>query len=91
MSTDNSAERDGTSRTQVDAADLRRLLDADPNSCLLLVEGRIQLHTGPVDDRDGMVVVTRADLAEHIGAQPEEAQLHTQAALLDDKIRLLGA
>ncbi|WP_040801256.1 hypothetical protein [Nocardia higoensis] len=90
MATDNSSAR-ADDPTHVDPSDLRRLLDAVPGSCLLLSEGRVQVHNGPVDDNYGLVVVTRADLAAHLGDRPDETQLTTEAALLDDKIRLLGA
>ncbi|HLS78799.1 MAG TPA: hypothetical protein VK083_18620 [Nocardia sp.] len=81
----------GHAPSHVAADDLRRLLDAVPGSCLLLSEGRVQVHNGPADDTEGLVVVTRADLAAHLGDRPDDNELTTEAALLDDKIRLLGA
>ncbi|WP_280415734.1 hypothetical protein [Nocardia carnea] len=86
-SSGNSAER--RVRTQVDAADLRRLLEAGPDSCLVLSEGRMQIQgrfTG-----DGLVVVTRADLVAQLGESPADNDLVTQAALLDSEVRTLGA
>lgn len=90
MATDNtSAHTDNPAH--VDPSDLRRLLDAVPSSCLVLSEGRVQVHNGPADDDSVLVVVTRNDLVAHLGDRPDEAALTTEAALLADKIRLLGA
>ena len=77
--------------SQVDPSDLRLLLDAAASSCLVLSEGRVQVHNDPPADDEALVVVTRDDLLAHLGNQPNEAELTTEAALLDDKIRLLGA
>lgn len=79
------------SGTQVDAAQLRRLLESAPDSCLVLSEGRLRIRGGPADDSDGLVVVTRADLAARVGEHPEETELTIQAALLDIEIGSLGA
>ncbi|WP_067854985.1 hypothetical protein [Nocardia shimofusensis] len=92
MATDNSSEHsDRRSPIHVDSSDLRRLLDAVPGSCLVLSEGRVHVHNGPPDVDGGLVVVTRAELTDHLGDRPDEPELTTEAALLDDKIRLLGA
>ncbi|WP_280399827.1 hypothetical protein [Nocardia carnea] len=93
MDIDNAPEHgdERQSGTQVDAAQLRRLLASAPDSCLVLSEGRLRIHDDPADDGAGLVVVTRADLVARVGEQPEEAELTTQAALLDSEIGSLGA
>ncbi|MGI5221078.1 hypothetical protein [Nocardia sp. CA-290969] len=93
MDIDNAPEHgdERQSRTQVDAAQLRRLLGSAPDSCLELSEGRLRIRGAAPDDGDGLVVVTRADLVARVGEHPEEAVLTTQAALLDSEIGSLGA
>ncbi|MBF6351487.1 MULTISPECIES: hypothetical protein [Nocardia] len=76
-------------RTQVDPGDLRRLLEAGADSCLVLSEGRMQIREGAPGD--GLAVVTRADLIAQLGESPAENDLVTQAALLDSEVRSLGA
>lgn len=88
-SSGNSAER--RVRTQVDPADLQRLLEAGPDSCLVLSEGRMQIHDRSPGDGDSLVVVTRADLVAQVGDNPAENDLVTQAALFDSEVRSLGA
>ncbi|NKY58494.1 hypothetical protein [Nocardia flavorosea] len=93
MDTDNSAGKSAEHRvhTQVDPADLRRLLEAGPDSCLVLSEGRMQVQDRSPGDGAGLVVVTRAGLVAQLGESPADNDLVTQAALLDSEVRSLGA
>ncbi|WP_280421096.1 hypothetical protein [Nocardia carnea] len=93
MDIDNSSGNSDRRRVgaQVDAADLHRLLDAGPNSCLVLSEGRMQIYDVSPGDGDSLVVVTRADLIAQVGESPADNDLVTQAALLDSEVRTLGA
>ncbi|WP_280269320.1 hypothetical protein [Nocardia wallacei] len=73
-------------------ADLRQLLQTgSPGTQLVLAEGEIRLAPGAGGDDGAMPVVTRGELADRIGDQPDIAQLATQAELLNTEIRLLGA
>lgn len=89
MDTDKSSGKGRGGRTQVDPADLRRLLEAGADSCLVLSEGRMQIREG--SPGDGLAVVTRADLIAQLGDNPADNDLVTQAALLDSEVRSLGA
>ncbi len=87
MNTDKSSGKSA----QVEAADLHRLLEAGPDSCLVLSEGRMQIYDRSPGDDAGLVVVTRADLIAQLGDSPADNDLVTQAALLDSEVRSLGA
>lgn len=92
MDIDNASGNSGDRpHTQVDAADLQRLLAAGPDSCLVLSEGRVQIYDRSPGEGDSLVVVTRADLVSRVGTDPAENELVTQAALLDSEVRTLGA
>ncbi|NUS91200.1 MAG: hypothetical protein HOQ36_02130 [Nocardia sp.] len=78
--------------TQVTPADLRRLLDtADPQATLVLDAGQIRIETDSDAAARELPVVTRAALAERVGATPDERALTIQAAELNTEIRMLGA
>lgn len=79
----------------VSADDVRRLLDADDDSVLVLIEGRTEvLSPTELDDdehRGALEIITRADLVERIGtADPGDHELTEQAATLDATISELG-
>ncbi|MEV6275213.1 hypothetical protein [Nocardia sp. NPDC051832] len=72
----------------VTASDLRRLLAADDNAHLVLVEGRVQITAG--GDEPGLVLIDRAQVIDRIGADPDETALSEFASLLDSEVRLQG-
>jgi hypothetical protein len=79
---------DSGAQLQITADDLRRLLAAAGSACLVLEEGAIRLDSDSSDAQRGLVVITRAELADRIG---EDADLTVQAGILTSEVRLLGA
>ncbi|MGB6050041.1 MAG: hypothetical protein WBG14_04170 [Rhodococcus sp. (in: high G+C Gram-positive bacteria)] len=76
--------------------DVRRLLDADDDSVLVLIEGRAEVITGgEVDDdehRGALEVISRAALLERTGGTDlSDHELTEQAAALDTEVSELGA
>ncbi|MFE7741333.1 hypothetical protein [Nocardia sp. NPDC057455] len=72
--------------------DLRRLLAGDePDARLVLEEGQIRIERGCGSEPRGMLILSRADLADRLGADPDAAALATAAAELDAEVRLRGA
>lgn len=75
--------------------DVRRLLDGDSDSVLVLVEGRTEV-VGPAaleteDHRGALQVITRAELVEQAGGeQLSDRELVEQAALLETAVAELG-
>ncbi|WP_431238070.1 hypothetical protein ACQ86B_26285 [Mycolicibacterium aichiense] len=75
--------------------DVRRLLDADSDAVLVLIEGRTEV-VGPsaldTDDyRGALQVITRAELIEQAGGeQLSDRELSEQAAALETAIAELG-
>lgn len=75
--------------------DVRRLLDGDSDSVLVLVEGRTEV-VGPAaleteDYRGALQVITRAELVEQAGGeQLSDRELVEQAALLETAVAELG-
>ncbi|WP_024803706.1 hypothetical protein [Nocardia sp. BMG51109] len=76
----------------VTESDLRQLLQVGgPGSRLVLREGRIGLDSGAEDGTGGMPLITRGELIEHVGAEPELSELTAEAETVNTKIRMLGA
>ncbi|GAB3220488.1 hypothetical protein [Mycolicibacterium hippocampi] len=76
--------------------DVRRLLDADDDSVLVLIEGRVEVITGgEIDDekhRGALEVISRAALLERTGGTDlSDHELTEQAAALDTEVSELGA
>ncbi|BDT91166.1 hypothetical protein [Nocardia sputorum] len=72
--------------------DLRRLLATDePDARLVLEEGHIKIEPGAGSEPRGMLILSRADLADRLGADPDAAALAEAAAELDAEVRLRGA
>ena len=75
--------------------DVRRLLDGDSDSVLVLIEGRTEV-VGPAaldtdDYRGALQVITRAELVDQAGGeQLSDRELVEQAALLETAISELG-
>jgi len=75
--------------------DVRRLLDGDSDSVLVLVEGRTEV-VGPAaleteDYRGALQVITRAELVEQAGGeQLSDRELVEQATLLETAVAELG-
>ncbi|MGO4649387.1 hypothetical protein AB4305_31260 [Nocardia sp. 2YAB30] len=76
--------------TQVTTDDLRQLLGAGPTARLVLVEGHLSIDLG-TDNGDGLVVVTREELADSIRDDLGDRALAEQAAISNSDIRLRGA
>ncbi|BBY77325.1 hypothetical protein MPRF_42240 [Mycolicibacterium parafortuitum] len=79
----------------ISAQDLRRLLDADDTSALVLIEGRTEVISAEQKHEDAyrgaLEVISRGELMERIGsAQPSEDQLAAQASTLDVSVNELG-
>ncbi|MEU2037063.1 hypothetical protein [Nocardia niwae] len=72
--------------------DLRRLLATDePDARLVLEEGHIKIEPGSGSEPRGMLILSRADLADRLGTDPDAAALAEAAAELDAEVRLRGA
>jgi len=75
--------------------DVRRLLDGDSDSVLVLVEGRTEV-VGPAaleteDYRGALQIITRAELVEQAGGeQLSDRELVEQASLLEAAVAELG-
>jgi hypothetical protein len=75
--------------------DVRRLLDGDSDSVLVLIEGRTEVLDPAALDTDdyrgALQVITRAELVEQAGAeQLSDRELVEQAALLETAVAELG-
>jgi hypothetical protein len=75
--------------------DVRRLLGADdPDSVLVLVEGRTEVigagQLASEQYRGALEVVSREDLAKRLGDAPSNHDIAEQAALLDNAVSELG-
>ncbi|APE17382.1 hypothetical protein BOH72_21110 [Mycobacterium sp. WY10] len=75
--------------------DVRRLLDGDSGSVLVLVEGRTEVVEPAALDTDdyrgALQVITRAELVEQAGSeQLSDRELVEQAALLETAVAELG-
>jgi hypothetical protein len=72
---------------------MRRLLAADPDARLVLLEGRVEVVVGAADDahRGALEIISRADLIERAGGeQLSDHELSEQAAALDVAVSELG-
>jgi hypothetical protein len=75
--------------------DVRKLLAADTDSVLVLIEGRTEViggsETGTDDYQGALEVITRADLLERTGtAELSDNEVAEQAASLDATVSELG-
>jgi NADH dehydrogenase len=75
--------------------DVRRLLEAEPDAVLVLLEGRVEVVGGrDADDdahRGALEVISRADLIERTGGeQLSDHEVSEQAAALDVAVTELG-
>ncbi|MGV9612835.1 hypothetical protein [Nocardia xishanensis] len=68
--------------------DLRELLAAGPDSCLVLLEGHVEVAEVA---GDGLTIATRDEVAGRTGAKPDRTRLSEVAAELSSEIRLQGA
>jgi NADH dehydrogenase len=69
--------------------DIRRLLAADDDAKLVLVEGLAEIVAAA--SGDGLEVISRADLRSRFGdAEPSERELADQAAALQTAVSELG-
>lgn len=85
-----SSSAQGSGRVTQD--DLRRLLDTDePDARLVLEEGHVKVEPGSGSEPRGMLILSRADLADRLGPDPDAAALAGAAAELDAEVRLRGA
>ncbi|MGW4090243.1 hypothetical protein [Nocardia sp. NPDC004750] len=83
-----SAQRFG----RVTADDLRRLLaTGQPDAYLVLEEGQIRIEGAFGSEPQGMLILSRAELAARIGEDPDAAALTQTAAELETEVRLRGA
>jgi hypothetical protein len=72
---------------------MRRLLAADPDARLVLLEGRVEVVVGAADDahRGALEIISQADLIERAGGeQLSDHELSEQAAALDVAVSELG-
>ncbi|MDT5304174.1 MAG: hypothetical protein QOG79_7799 [Mycobacterium sp.] len=75
--------------------DVRRLLlSTEPDSVLVLVEGRSEVIAGSQLDSDeyrgALEVISRDDLARRLGDAPSDHDVAEQASLLDSAVSELG-
>ncbi|MEV0028335.1 hypothetical protein [Nocardia sp. NPDC050793] len=68
--------------------DVRDLLAAGPEACLVLLAGRVQIAEVA---GDGLTIATRDEVAGRTGAEPDRTRLSEVAAELSSEIRLQGA
>ncbi|MEV0251827.1 hypothetical protein AB0H76_34920 [Nocardia sp. NPDC050712] len=74
--------------SQVTAEILRELLGTEFAEANLVLEGgRVQITPGS----GGLVLVSRKELLERVGTDPDATQLAEQADLLNTEVRLQGA
>ncbi|MGK8558231.1 hypothetical protein [Nocardia gipuzkoensis] len=86
------ASTSASSSAVVREDDLRRLLTmSEPSARLVLEEGRVRIEQGSEAEPLGMLIVTRADLADRLGDDPNATALTEQATELNNEIRLRGA
>ncbi|MET8774564.1 hypothetical protein AB0H49_19395 [Nocardia sp. NPDC050713] len=82
---DDNAKRPHTTVTE---SDLRELLGAGADACLVLLEGRVEIAEGSAQ---GLTIATRDEVAGRAGADPDRTKLGELAAELSSEIRLQGA
>ncbi|WP_157170960.1 hypothetical protein [Nocardia araoensis] len=72
--------------------DLSRLLATEePDARLVLEEGQIKVERGSGSEPRGMLILSRAELTDRVGADPDGTALAEAAAELDAEVRLRGA
>lgn len=81
-----------TSDTSVTDELLRRLLAVRRSDARLILQaGRVLLDDEPDTETSGLLIVTRAELAQRIGDNPDDTMLKEHAVELNNEVRLLGA
>jgi len=80
----------------IDSDVVRRLLDADDDAVLVLLEGRaLVVNAGQLDDdahRGALQVISRTDFLRRVGdaADLSDDEVGRQAAILDAEVSELG-
>ncbi|MBB2992764.1 hypothetical protein FHR72_004268 [Mycolicibacterium iranicum] len=80
----------------ISADDVRKLLDADDQSALVLIEGRAEVITAEQkssdDYRGAFEVISRDELLQRTGGETQlaDTDLSAQAAALDTAVSELG-
>lgn len=78
----------------ISTQDLRRLLDGDEDSALVLVEGRVEVITADQKSdeafRGALEVISRRELLDRVGSRSSEDRLEAQAVALDTAVNELG-
>jgi hypothetical protein len=78
----------------ITADDVRRLLVADDDAVLIVIEGRVDIVAPDALDTDdyrgALQVTTRADLVAERGQVPSDRDIAEQAAALDSALSELG-
>lgn len=78
----------------ISADDVRRLLVADPDSVLVVVEGHASVvRSGDLhapDYRGALQIISRAELIEQAGESLSLRELEEQASALDTAVREIG-
>ncbi|MGW5309517.1 hypothetical protein [Nocardia thailandica] len=78
----------GSDPALVTADTLRELLaSGQPDAGLVLEGGRVSVTS----ESGGLVLVSRDELRDRVGAEPDPTALAEQAELLNTEIRLMGA
>ncbi|MEU0538597.1 hypothetical protein [Nocardia sp. NPDC005978] len=73
----------------VTVSHLRELLAAaDPDACLVMAEGRVQVV--PAADAPGLVLIDRDTVLKQLGPDPDHTALLDYAATLDAELRMQG-
>ncbi|MFD3427590.1 hypothetical protein ACFWVM_08770 [Nocardia fluminea] len=76
------------SGSQVTVEILRELLSAGAgDACLALEAGRVRITS----DSGGLVLISRKELLDRVGTDPDSTAMIEQADLLNTEIRLQGA
>lgn len=77
---------------RVTGDELRRLLATDePDARLVLEEGQVRIEHSAGPQPRGMLIVSRVELADRLGDDPDATALAEAAAELDAEVRLRGA
>jgi hypothetical protein len=79
----------------ITSEDVRRLLESDADTVLVVIEGRTEvISAADVDDephRGALQVISRADLLARLGSEaPSDREVEEQAGALDMAVSELG-
>ncbi|MFC4372939.1 hypothetical protein ACFO5K_02395 [Nocardia halotolerans] len=80
----------GGSAGKVTVGLVQELLGAT-DGCLVLEAGRVRVAAGAESQQGGMVIISKAELAQRLGSDPDPTALSEQAAVLNTEVGLLGA